>query len=220
MSCPIGTHPQSKKWLSLDICGLGCVSLSYSFHIFALHTIYSCLISFSDTATLIFYIGYLPCSLLALINLIMAQHTDPGAIPIGARPLPVAQQEGDETFLVSSALLSSSSSLSNADHDDNRHGIDYSKGQHVLQENMISGPSGDGSNKNENKNINGVHSNAMTGIMNREKKVERRRGVRRCRKCGNNYKPPRAHHDSVTGRCISKFDHFCPVSTVCLHLFL
>lgn len=33
---------------------------------------------------------------------------------------------------------------------------------------------------------------------------------RRCFKCGDAYKPPRAHHDSVTGRCIVKFDHYCP----------
>lgn len=37
-----------------------------------------------------------------------------------------------------------------------------------------------------------------------------RRSIRRCHKCQDNYKPPRAHHDSVTGRCIVKFDHFCP----------
>eukprot|EP00559_Dactyliosolen_fragilissimus_P004280 CAMPEP_0184866574 /NCGR_PEP_ID=MMETSP0580-20130426/22798_1 /TAXON_ID=1118495 /ORGANISM="Dactyliosolen fragilissimus" /LENGTH=312 /DNA_ID=CAMNT_0027366313 /DNA_START=203 /DNA_END=1141 /DNA_ORIENTATION=+ len=36
------------------------------------------------------------------------------------------------------------------------------------------------------------------------------RGLRRCPKCSDNFKPPRAHHDSVTGRCIVKFDHFCP----------
>ena len=36
------------------------------------------------------------------------------------------------------------------------------------------------------------------------------RSVRRCHKCGDNFKPARAHHDSVTGRCIVKFDHFCP----------
>lgn len=40
--------------------------------------------------------------------------------------------------------------------------------------------------------------------------LRRRRGVRRCRKCHDNYKPARAHHDSVTGRCIVKMDHFCP----------
>lgn len=40
--------------------------------------------------------------------------------------------------------------------------------------------------------------------------LQRRRGVRRCRQCNDNYKPSRAHHDSVTGRCIVKMDHFCP----------
>lgn len=38
----------------------------------------------------------------------------------------------------------------------------------------------------------------------------RQRGIRRCRKCNDNFKPARAHHDSVTGRCIVKMDHFCP----------
>jgi hypothetical protein len=36
----------------------------------------------------------------------------------------------------------------------------------------------------------------------------RNRGLSRCPKCGDNFKPNRAHHDSVTGRCIVKFDHF------------
>ena len=30
-----------------------------------------------------------------------------------------------------------------------------------------------------------------------------------CKKC-QNVKPPRAHHDSVTGRCVYEMDHFCP----------
>jgi len=42
------------------------------------------------------------------------------------------------------------------------------------------------------------------------KSSSRRRGLRRCHKCADNFKAPRAHHDSVTGRCIVKFDHFCP----------
>jgi len=40
--------------------------------------------------------------------------------------------------------------------------------------------------------------------------LRRRRGIRRCRKCNDNYKPARAHHDSVTGRCVVKMDHYCP----------
>eukprot|EP00545_Synedropsis_sp_CCMP1620_P013942 CAMPEP_0119006392 /NCGR_PEP_ID=MMETSP1176-20130426/2270_1 /TAXON_ID=265551 /ORGANISM="Synedropsis recta cf, Strain CCMP1620" /LENGTH=322 /DNA_ID=CAMNT_0006958301 /DNA_START=231 /DNA_END=1199 /DNA_ORIENTATION=- len=38
----------------------------------------------------------------------------------------------------------------------------------------------------------------------------KQRAIRRCAKCNDNFKPPRAHHDSVTGRCIVKFDHYCP----------
>ena len=30
-----------------------------------------------------------------------------------------------------------------------------------------------------------------------------------CHRCAS-YKPPRAHHDSVTNRCIVKMDHYCP----------
>jgi hypothetical protein len=39
---------------------------------------------------------------------------------------------------------------------------------------------------------------------------KRNRALRRCPKCNDNFKPARAHHDSVTGRCIVKFDHACP----------
>lgn len=33
-------------------------------------------------------------------------------------------------------------------------------------------------------------------------------GVRRCNKCKGNFKPPNAHHDSVTGRCVIRLDNF------------
>ncbi len=88
---------------------------------------------------------------MALVNLFTVQHTDPGAVPLGARPLPIEPEELDKDGDQSSLL----------------------EGQ-----------------------VNNVRT--------------RRRGIRRCRKCNNNYKPPRSHHDSVTGRCIVKFDHFCP----------
>jgi len=32
---------------------------------------------------------------------------------------------------------------------------------------------------------------------------------RYCAKC-NVWKPPRSHHDSITGRCVLRMDHFCP----------
>uniref|UniRef100_A0A7S2W6V2 Palmitoyltransferase n=2 Tax=Rhizochromulina marina TaxID=1034831 RepID=A0A7S2W6V2_9STRA len=44
-------------------------------------------------------------------------------------------------------------------------------------------------------------------------KLEAQGGWRKrrcCAKCGGMFKPPRAHHDSVTDRCILKMDHFCP----------
>lgn len=31
---------------------------------------------------------------------------------------------------------------------------------------------------------------------------------RYCRKCGA-WKPPRAHHDSMSGRCVLRMDHYC-----------
>lgn len=34
----------------------------------------------------------------------------------------------------------------------------------------------------------------------------------RCDRCCGNFKPPRAHHNHITGRCIVKFDHYCPWS--------
>eukprot|EP01062_Namystynia_karyoxenos_P027646 TRINITY_DN2115_c0_g1_i1.p1 TRINITY_DN2115_c0_g1~~TRINITY_DN2115_c0_g1_i1.p1 ORF type:complete len:394 (+),score=67.85 TRINITY_DN2115_c0_g1_i1:173-1183(+) len=38
---------------------------------------------------------------------------------------------------------------------------------------------------------------------------------RYCRVC-DCYKPPRAHHDSQTGRCVVKMDHFCPWVNNCV----
>ena len=78
----------------------------------------------------------------------MASTTDPGAVPMGARPLPVN--------------LSAESDSIQTERDVQRGGL------------------------------------------------MRRRGIRRCRKCNDNYKPNRAHHDSVTGRCVVKMDHYCP----------
>lgn len=96
----------------------------------------------------------------------MAQHTDPGAIPLGARPLRIYNDEDEQNGDGKSESGSVASSLLD--------GIDVNK------------------------------------VAARDSNVDRRKGVRRCRKCRGNYKPPRSHHDSVTGRCISKFDHFCP----------
>jgi hypothetical protein len=93
----------------------------------------------SEHSTLLrclYVLFYLPCSTLALISMFQANITDPGAVPLGARPFVRVRRSGEV--------------------------------------------------------------------------LPTERAIRRCHKCQNNYKPDRAHHDSMTGRCIVKFDHFCP----------
>lgn len=143
-----GTKFNDRKWFAFDICGLGCVTLSYSSHAYALYIVHRYLTSESSAALIIFYTLYLPFSMMAIASLIRAQHTDPGAVPLGARPvLEEHEEEGGSDI----------SSLINKDN------------------------------------------------MNISKTKKLQRGIRRCPKCNNNFKPIRAHHDSVTGRCIVKF---------------
>jgi hypothetical protein len=110
------------------------------------------LISHHVLAQCLYGFLYVPPSILALWSLTMAATTDPGSVPMGARPLPSNLAAGEDENVV-------------VERDD--------------------GAAGRGG-------------------------LRRRRGVRRCGKCNDNYKPGRAHHDSVTGRCVVKMDHFCP----------
>jgi hypothetical protein len=140
-----------KTRLSLDPCGLLCLSLSYALHLFALFASGFVLTSHHVLAQCLYGILYVPPSVLALWSLTMAATTDPGSVPMGARPLPSNLASGED-------------------------------GADVVTERDGAGGGG----------------------------LRRRRGVRRCGKCDDNYKPGRAHHDSVTGRCVVKMDHFCP----------
>ena len=142
----VGTSFEAKRWLSLDLCGLFGVGFSWFVHFYALIVNGAVLISNSLLASSIYFAMYLPTSFLAMISLYRAWTTDPGAVPMGARPLTIVRRASTQSL---------------------------------------------------------TESNNST-------EPQRRRGVRRCHKCDDNYKPPRAHHDSVTGRCIVKFDHFCP----------
>ena len=147
-SYAFGTTFRAKRWLALDVSGLLCICFSFGIHIFALYVISTKLVSDSLVSLVLFSSVYCPAAAMALISLFVAWTTDPGAVPMGARPVEVSPV--------------------------------------VVEEGEAADPSSP--------------SSARTTA----------RGIRRCRKCGDNYKPPRAHHDSVTGRCIVKFDHYCP----------
>ena len=135
-----GTTFEARRWLSLDPCGLFGITLSTSVHLFACYVITSHLIEGSLFSTAIYILLYIPSLLLALASLFKAWSTDPGATPMGARPLVTVKR-------------------------------------------------------------------AASGEIS-ETNSRRDRAMRRCHKCNDNFKPARAHHDSVTGRCIVKFDHF------------
>ena len=144
----VGTDFSSTHWLSLDPCGLICLSFSLSLHLFALFASGFTLIAHHLAAQLLYGILYVPFAILSIWSLYTASTTDPGAVPMGARPIP--------------ANIACESDSITMERDVERGGL------------------------------------------------RRRRGIRRCRKCNDNYKPGRAHHDSVTGRCIVKMDHYCP----------
>eukprot|EP00529_Nitzschia_sp_RCC80_P024135 CAMPEP_0113463834 /NCGR_PEP_ID=MMETSP0014_2-20120614/12875_1 /TAXON_ID=2857 /ORGANISM="Nitzschia sp." /LENGTH=449 /DNA_ID=CAMNT_0000355867 /DNA_START=535 /DNA_END=1882 /DNA_ORIENTATION=+ /assembly_acc=CAM_ASM_000159 len=103
---------------------------------------------------------------MAVWSLGKAYLTDPGAVPLGARPLVTVKR-----------AQSQSSTISN-----------------------------DGDNNGNNGDV----SNPTRQQPRQQQQQQRQRAIRRCHKCNDNYKPNRAHHDSVTGRCVVKFDHFCP----------
>lgn len=221
MVCNIGTSPTSTKWLSLDICGLGCSFLSYFCHLFALHTIYTALISSSTFATWVFYILYVPCSILALASLFQAQHTDPGAVPIGARPLRVEKVENDDA----SEISDKSSLLQNMDGIDVSQAIRNGLDAEMEEKNVMGLEDGEelshvslaeeegsktGASVNSRISTMSNGNNVENGLDRVSRPIVRMKGIKVCKACKFNYKPVRSHHDSVTGRCICKFDHFCP----------
>ena len=136
----LGTSFEGRRWLSLATCGFIGISMSFSVHLFAFGVVVSHLLKGSLPATAIFLLLYTPSVILALASLFMAWTTNPGAVPMGARPLVTVRRASSGEIVQSDA--------------------------------------------------------------------RRNRALRRCHKCNDTFKPARAHHDSVTGRCIVKFDHF------------
>lgn len=164
-----GTTFRALRWRSMDSCGLACMSLSAGIHLFALCTIANRFLSHSIAGIVLFIVAYIPSTVMALWSLYMAWSTDPGAVPIGARPLYHPSYEQPILPPPSTEDLESGRSVENS-------------------ETPLSLPP----------------------TTDAEGSVPPSRVIHRCRKCNDNYKPPRSHHDSVTGRCIVKMDHFCP----------
>ncbi|KAL7568476.1 hypothetical protein ACA910_012186 [Epithemia clementina (nom. ined.)] len=163
----VGTSFDSKTWLALDPCGMFGVTCSWAVHFYALFAISTKLLSNSTLAVLIFVLLYIPAAILAMISLFKAWTTDPGSVPLGARPLTIVR--------------------------------------HVSSSDSLGGRSSSSNNNNSNNN-----NNAGASGLSNDPLSPPPRALSRCHKCNDNYKPPRAHHDSVTGRCVVKFDHFCP----------
>jgi DHHC palmitoyltransferase len=155
--CGYGTTFTAKHWFTWNAGGIAGLAFSFSIHIYALLVLFHQVVLPLSTppmmttlwSNLLFYIIYLPLALLAIISLLVASTTNPGAVPMGAKPFTkvrrIASSDADGT---------------------------------ISTRTVTSMPSSD--------------------------------SIRRCYKCQENYKPSRAHHDSVTDRCIVKFDHYCP----------
>jgi len=136
-------------------------------------------LSNSVPAIIIYSSIYIPCYCLAMASLYMTTVTDPGAVPLGARPLAScdekkAQHAEVEMVETTSEAVEDKSLMA----------------QHLDQDNQMS------SSREEDDNS--------------ELRAKPTVDIPRCEKCDGNYKPPRAHHDKFTGRCIVKLDHYCP----------
>lgn len=81
-----GTTFEAKRWMAMDPGGIVGAILSASLHLYALVVIITHILEDSMVGQIIFIFLYLPAVLMALISLYMAWSTDPGAVPLGARP--------------------------------------------------------------------------------------------------------------------------------------
>jgi hypothetical protein len=162
-----GTHVEARKWMSFDLMGFLCGSFSLIMHVAALMVIKTHLTYESTTASAAFHLVYAPIAMLALVSFYFAATTNPGAVPLGARPLP-SVSEADICRVLAAAPVAHRSKLDTA--------------------------------------------------------LRRKRSIRRCEHCNNNFQPTKAKHDPITDRCIVQLDHYWYVqvnlsSSLC-HLFV
>jgi len=155
---------------------------------------------------------------MALWSLIVTFLTDPGAVPMGAKPLyhPSYDSQVNEQYCRVEGINFSGDESSTNSEAENRSNASGRKSLASAHTRPISNlrrknnNNGSGGVATTNSSDTDVQSSTVTPMQSGNTNRTNRLGIRRCRKCQDNFKPPRAHHDSVTGRCIVKMDHFCP----------
>jgi len=137
----------------------------------------------------------------------MAFITDPGAVPLGARPLIPSSDPNSSSITEEGSINLSDKNIGKPESNEE----DQDDNSALLQ----NGKSDSTSMMAKEKKLSLEKQCLMTPLT----EVQRKRGIRRCAKCNDNFKPIRAHHDSVTGRCIVKMDHYCPWVGNCVGAF-
>ena len=210
--CGYGTTFDAKRWLTLEVSGFYGISFSLFIHIYAfiilwydvvLHDTETGLIS-TLLSNILFYIGYIPIAILAVISLMQATLTDPGAVPMGARPFVKVRRILSHRTSSTTELLPSAEGAD--DGKNSRNGITTS----TAGNNATASSSSSSTSTTSTILATAPPMVTSTATTTTTTSAEDASSIRRCYKCNDNYKPARAHHDSVTGRCIVKFDHYCP----------
>ena len=122
--------------------------------------------------------------------------SDPGIVPSDAKPLPKTSSSFrcyNKDELVHDYLDNNSIFGGNESHDDVTKKDIYS---------MIQGSSGSGSGSGSGSSLPSTISGDEEDLCEHLQHLV-------CGMC-DSYKPPFAHHDRMSGRCISRMDHFCP----------
>ena len=135
----------------------------------------------------------------------MAWSTDPGAVPMGAKPLDHPSYQYEQPSQQTPRCdIEAGGQDDKSEYDPFSQPLTFYPPVPVVNTESLT------SRLSEGTNGSVLSSNAsLAAIQQHEQKIASK-AVRRCRKCNDNFKPPRAHHDSVTGRCIVKMDHYCP----------
>jgi DHHC palmitoyltransferase len=210
--CGYGTAFDAKHWLTLEVSGCYGISFSLFIHVYAFIILwYEVVLHDTETrlittlcSNLLFYVFYVPIALLAVASLLQATLTDPGAVPMGAQPFVkvrriLSHRTSSTTDLLPPPTHSSSNVEGVVDELHTRNDTSKSNNSTPIPTdgNFTNVPLTSSTAQNVPTTTTAVTNDDSSSI-------------RRCYKCNDNYKPARAHHDSVTGRCIVKFDHYCP----------